>query len=1326
MKLDINNTAPTFRDAILKKNLYFSESILKNGLVNYAVGLGKQVQIGSYPDNIKSQTKIEDTSPIYSELNTSTNKYQSNSDPNLTNINTKTQKSKNEGEYDSSKAKLTKNEDLINYLSSKNKYKDTEQQNQFTIKEGSTNNLQNENKDYLKQFSFQSGDDVSNQPINVLGGFIRGNNALLTNDNSISTSFDIKNTLAGRTLGGLGVINDTPLARIAAKQLLINLTNKVGSKFQNKTKGRINTNLRDLLSGGNLVNPNYTITTNKLSDAEFNPSSIFGVFNEGVGNRRNLVTNSSTSQDLIKVTGKGQILELFSNLNKNKYKPNYQDNRTERGLNQETGVESNSYVDIKRVELLNNESTQIALNLASSTFLGFESSFSNEFDDLSNKQYIGFTNNDVNEVRQETKFTWVDSRINKDGKGYSNTFNQENQFTKPKSILYKTQELFNKNKIRTIISGKGLSQSKTNNEIETPGYSVQGTDYISKGSGVLSQSAALRELNGNAEPKDVFCRTWTTFDRYNQIKDLQKRGAEEGGLFSNGGLRFSSIKESVLENNGMPRIAPYVGDDIGNRENPTNIKRFMFSIENLAWDGSLSKLLSSEIGPGDPVTGTRGRIMWFPPYDISFTDNTSVNIDSTTFLGRTEPLYTYSNSERTGTLTFKLVVDHPNYMNELKNASGRFNSNDYINSLIAGCAEIPDDLIRKLTKEEEDNIRVESVSEETTVEDEPETPPYEFYVYFPNDVTTLPVSGFKGNESKNENTNGDDYAGYEDGNGNGLGNTISEKYHAGNADNTEVYPDNTNFGFNTMGNNIPVSSEDDGSATNDSNENWISEGIEESETWYSENFIEKLSEFMVDKCPSCRVEIDGGSSTDGSSGPNEELARDRARNVELWFTENILVNDTTEVKAKRYKRVSGTFPSFGCSPVAGGGEQDRACAKQARFAKVSFVYDPEIKETIEPKEVEESNEAQIRLTDEIVSRFYNEATFFKKLEKNDPFVFETFKERIQFFHPAFHSTTPEGFNSRLNFLSQCTKPGATKDEKNETPYNMSFGTPPVCILRVGDFYHTKIFVTNLSYSFEPLIWDLNPEGIGVQPMICNVDLTFNFIGGSSLEGPINKLQNALSFNFFANTEIYDVRADRIKDGQLELGSDTVESISNTTDESEQEGLSTNNTNGDDLNQTNDIDSETEEIPEEEIVQTRITLDSIEFTETNFKFNILGQNGSIFETTNDKRYEFKVNINLDGSPRTISLSKGIINFDGNEWSVKNTDEVTKDKIDVNNITFSLNKTDTIKNKLTNELDGETIEVEKIAIWLDGKPYWFDNDNLDLDVILTKTITLTNQI
>ena len=54
---------------------------------------------------------------------------------------------------------------------------------------------------------------------------------------------------------------------------------------------------------------------------------------------------------------------------------------------------------------------------------------------------------------------------------------------------------------------------------------------------------------------------------------------------------------------------------------------------------------------------------------------------------------------------------------------------------------------------------------------------------------------------------------------------------------------------------------------------------------------------------------------------------------------------------------------------------------------------------------------------------------------------------------------------------------------------------------------------------------MNPEGIGLQPMFANVSISFKFIGGSDLSGPISRLQNAVSYNFFANTSVYDRHAD---------------------------------------------------------------------------------------------------------------------------------------------------------------------------------------------------------
>lgn len=164
-------------------------------------------------------------------------------------------------------------------------------------------------------------------------------------------------------------------------------------------------------------------------------------------------------------------------------------------------------------------------------------------------------------------------------------------------------------------------------------------------------------------------------------------------------------------------------------------------------------------------------------------------------------------------------------------------------------------------------------------------------------------------------------------------------------------------------------------------------------------------------------------------------------------------------------------------------------------------------------------------------RYDQEYRFFKVLKEKSPSIFEQLKDKIKYFDPAFHSMTPEGFNGRLNFLHQCTRQGNTigaSDTNNaKTATNLAFGRPPICVLRLGDFYYTEIVITNMTITYDPLQWDLNSEGIGVQPLIANINLTFNFIGGSDLAGPIKRLQNAMSFNYYANVEVYDNRADRV-------------------------------------------------------------------------------------------------------------------------------------------------------------------------------------------------------
>ena len=162
-----------------------------------------------------------------------------------------------------------------------------------------------------------------------------------------------------------------------------------------------------------------------------------------------------------------------------------------------------------------------------------------------------------------------------------------------------------------------------------------------------------------------------------------------------------------------------------------------------------------------------------------------------------------------------------------------------------------------------------------------------------------------------------------------------------------------------------------------------------------------------------------------------------------------------------------------------------------------------------------------------------ESEYFEAMEKGDKIaLYKNLNERLDYFHPAFHSTTPEGFNGRLTFLLQCTRQGPSIQKTTDSPSNMAFGRPPVCVLKIGDFYHTKVVIDSVNISYDDNLWDLNPEGIGIQPMIATVDLNMKMVGGSSLVEPISKLQNALSYHFFANTEVYmgkDFTEDKIQD-----------------------------------------------------------------------------------------------------------------------------------------------------------------------------------------------------
>ena len=317
--------------------------------------------------------------------------------------------------------------------------------------------------------------------------------------------------------------------------------------------------------------------------------------------------------------------------------------------------------------------------------------------------------------------------------------------------------------------------------------------------------------------------------------------------------------------------------------------------------------------------------------------------------------------------------------------------------------------------------------------------------------------------------------------------------------------------------------------------------------WRDPEYAKDLKNYLATKCQSCKIEVLGYASDVGTNAKdrNSTLSTLRAENMVNWLKTNILTDSPFKDRVNINSGGKSSRPGCNAVVLATYGTRtkyddlrnksyeysvnDNIGCKEDRYVTVKFIPDPALEKKEEPPKEPEKVPEPPKTPSLPISRFYSECDYFEKLSLTDPITYNSIKQKIKYFQPAFHSTTPEGFNSRLTFLQQCMRQGPTLGAGvTNNPNNLAFGRPPVCILRIGDFYHTKIIIENLNFTFEPLVWDLNPEGVGVQPMICNVDMSFSFIGGSSLRGPINRLQNAVSFNYYANTEIYDPRADTIK------------------------------------------------------------------------------------------------------------------------------------------------------------------------------------------------------
>lgn len=544
---------------------------------------------------------------------------------------------------------------------------------------------------------------------------------------------------------------------------------------------------------------------------------------------------------------------------------------------------------------------------------------------------------------------------------------------------------------------------------------------------------------------------------------------------------------SVLQPNGLPKIAWDNKDNL----NPTGFKRFMFSIENLAWIGHTDGLPICEIGNGDTDSNNKekGRIMWFPPYGLTFNENVNVKWEQTEMIGRGEPIFTYNNTVRAGTIQFKIVVDHPSLLNQMRDKN--FTNSDF-NKFFEGCdgkntVNAALNILKSnsnISYSEKSTLETKIIKasrkdfkKETNVVSNPGGSPINIKIYYPNASNAI------------EST-------YENGT-NTQSSTQANTSLPGQV--IQSYTNTTDFGLNVKDNGF-----------------------------LSPNTIDKLQNLYtsgastVDKI---NVVISISNTSVGGDQLNSSLGDKRFESAKTWITGQLGLGGSNPVGVTTNPVLT---ISKGHIVTASVSNSDVSSFDQKSNRWASIDISVVLKDTTESREITkeintptdiETQNTVTQLIKKTVDPVYKECDYFYFLEKNEPFLFKKFKEKIKYFHPGFHSTTPEGLNSRLTFLHQCTRQGPSINESGKSS-NLAFGRPPFCILRIGDFFHTKMIIQNMSISYDESLWDLNPEGIGVQPRIATVDLSVTYLGGQSLMGPIRELQNALGFNFYANTETF--------------------------------------------------------------------------------------------------------------------------------------------------------------------------------------------------------------
>jgi len=971
-------------------------------------------------------------------------------------------------------------------------------------------------------------------------------------------------------------------------------------------------------------------------------SNALNVVNNLTGGLISPILNKTRNPSEIFVanTGNGQRSVLFASLDYNKYRPSY--NRGIVGgaetlinnfLDQDTPSQGGYYVGSKNAEpsMIDSPANQVPVNefgeqVAAIVYgpqeLGilYEGNIGRIQNGLAGRSY----SNDGGITGQ---FVWTSPKY-KDNAGFKvgvggkvTNYDQEfptlqsdyNKYQstdidfRPGSILDNTQRLVEsadqvEGQTRLKHVGTAINQvSKVFND---------GYKEITKGSQVLSYT----DQTSGQEAGIEYCRVFTKDTPYFFYNDLQKTD----GITQNG-RRFGF---SILDNTYNLNIAPLRNPGSTNIVNG-KVKKYMLSIENLAWRTSDRPGFTYDDLPVCEKGPNGGRIMWFPPYNLKFNDDSKPNFTETNFIGRPEPIYTYKNTSRSGSLSWSIVVDHPSMMNTIieKQLAGvaKERVDSIMDSFFAGCVkyDIYDLAIKFNTIPTSDLFTYQEIL------NNPRLTPEELT----QTLTEIPVDPQGGNAGSatganntpletgtNDNTVAqnpvteilDQYVGYGFYFDNDYPDPRTRQTTASQPYNV-WYNQYTASSVKTtyLGNTSPaVVYVGDKQFKRDGISNFYTDVIEGNFSFIQSDLLPKIKEALTNG-GEVTLELVGSASAPNSPEYNENLSERRLDSVVKWFNEQSLPTGNkigdfvgrgmTYITTPRGEQLvipkskADATASSGLTVTTSGGTDilndeincninirqnavngpvtsvsqkysipAMACRRVA-FKKVTITQKPQslptqdkvieeekstqsvpktgVTQTIKPQgRVDVLTTIKEGISKKILRNLFTECDYFEVIKEENPMIFDSIKDKIKYFNPTFHSMTPEGLNARLTFLNQCMRPGQTipvidtdgKPKYNDA-LNTAFGAPPILVLRVGDFYHTKIVPQQLSITYDPLVLDMNPEGIGVQPMIANITLSFNFIGGNGLAGPVQELQNALSFNYYANTEIYDERATATED-----------------------------------------------------------------------------------------------------------------------------------------------------------------------------------------------------